>query len=72
MTVAHCKNGHIGPFLYEGDSESVGSAYSLVDQHFVTLTCQSCFVETQKLSVYEVADLLNELVSLPRTLAKER
>ena len=66
MTVTDCSNGHIGPFVYEGESETIGSGYELDTRHFVTLNCQSCFAETQKLSVYDVADLLNELVQLPR------
>ncbi len=67
MTKFQCENGHIGPFVYDGDSEMIGSSYALDTRHFVTLTCQSCFVETQKLSVYEVADILNELVQLPKS-----
>ena len=65
MAKEHCENGHIGPFMYEGESEYIGSPYNQERHEFVTLTCQSCFVETQKLSVYEVADVLNTLVKLP-------
>lgn len=65
MTNTKCENGHLGPFVYEGDHETTGSPYMLVDHDFVTLTCQSCWKETQQLSVYEVADILNKLVNLP-------
>ncbi len=48
-----CKSGHLGSFVYAGD------------HNFVSLTCQSCGQETQRLSAQKVADLLNEIVTLP-------
>ena len=66
MTHHQCENGHIGPFVYDGEEEWTGPAYSEVLHEFVTLTCENCWTETQRLTVYEVADMLNELVQLPK------
>ncbi len=60
-----CENGHIGPFVYEGEEEWTGLPYVQERHEFVTLTCQNCWTETQRLTVHDVADLLNQLVQLP-------
>lgn len=69
MTKPQCENGCIGPFVYESEEEWTGPPYMESYHEFISLTCQSCWTETQRLSVYDVAILLNELVQLPKPKA---
>ena len=61
-SISPCNNDHhVGPFKYEGESETVGTAYALDTRHFVSLNCESCFATVSEFNVYEVADILNKL-----------
>ena len=71
MTHHQCENGHLGPFVYDCDEELIGSPYNLERHEFVTLICESCWAETQRLTVNELVDILNEVVQLPKPKVTE-